>query len=85
MTDKDLDRLGYNEAISFTCAGGKPGNIYQLMTTLDKRFMAGFAYVLGIRAMKASVIRVGNAFPNCNGIRFSVLIPIRLFASLHLF
>ncbi|HOF16988.1 MAG TPA: AMP-binding protein [Bacteroidales bacterium] len=63
MTDKDLDRLGYNEAISFTCAGGKPGNIYQLMTTLDKRFMAGFAYVLGIRAMKASVIRVGNGIP----------------------
>lgn len=63
MTDKDLDRLGYNEAISFTCAGGKPGNIYRLMTTLDKRFMAGFAYVLGIRAMKASVIRVGNGIP----------------------
>src|SRR5690554_5838999 len=60
MTDKDLVRLAYNEAISFTCAGGKAGHVYQLMTTLDKRFMAGFAYVLGIRMMKAGVIRVGN-------------------------
>ncbi len=63
MTDKDLDRLAYNEAISFTCAGGNSGDIYQLMTTLDKRFMAGFAYILGIRMMKASVIRVGNGMP----------------------
>ncbi|HOS15901.1 MAG TPA: AMP-binding protein [Bacteroidales bacterium] len=63
MTDKDLDRLAYNEAISFTCAGGKPGDVFQLMTTVDKRFMAGFAYVLGIRMMKAGVIRVGNGIP----------------------
>lgn len=63
MTDKDLDRLAYNEAISFACAGGKSGDIYQLMTTLDKRFMAGFAYFLGIRMMKGSVIRVGNGIP----------------------
>lgn len=63
MTDNDLDRLAYNEAISFMCAGGKAGDVYQLMTTLDKRFMAGFAYVLGIRMMKAGVIRVGNGMP----------------------
>ncbi|MDD4210310.1 MAG: phenylacetate--CoA ligase family protein, partial [Bacteroidales bacterium] len=46
MTDNDLERLAYNEAISFSCAGGKEGDVYQLMTTLDKRFMAGFAYFL---------------------------------------
>jgi phenylacetate-CoA ligase len=63
MTDKDLDRLAYNEAISFTCAGGKSGDVFQLMTTVDKRFMAGFAYVLGIRMMKAGVIRVRNGIP----------------------
>ncbi len=63
LTDKDLDRLAYNEAISFTCADGKQGDIFQLMTTLDKRFMAGFAYFLGIRMMHASVIRVGNGIP----------------------
>ena len=62
-TEADLERLAYNEAISFTCAGLKPGNIVQLMTTLDKRFMAGLAYFLGIRKMGASVIRVGNGIP----------------------
>jgi len=63
MTDKDLDRLAYNEAISFACANGKPGDIYQLMTTIDKRFMAGLAYFLGIRKLGASIIRVGNGIP----------------------
>jgi len=63
MSDKDLDRLAYNEAISFACTGGKPGVIYQLMTTIDKRFMAGLAYFLGIRKLGGSIIRVGNGMP----------------------
>lgn len=63
MTDHDLERLAYNEAISFCCAGGYSGEIYQLMTTIDKRFMAGLAYFLGIRKMGGSVIRVGNGIP----------------------
>ena len=62
-TDKDLERLAYNEMKSFSCAGVRPGNIVQLMTTLDKRFMAGLAYFLGIRKLGASVIRVGNGMP----------------------
>ena len=62
-TAKDLDRLAYNEAISFTCAGGHAGEIYQLMTTIDKRFMAGLAYFLGIQKMGAGIIRVGNGIP----------------------
>lgn len=63
MTDKDLDRLAYNEDLSFTCAGGKRGDVFQLMTTIDKRFMAGLAYFLGIRRMGAGIIRVGNGIP----------------------
>lgn len=62
-TDKDLERLAYNECKSFACAGLKPGNIVQLMTTIDKRFMAGLAYFLGIRKLGASIIRVGNGIP----------------------
>lgn len=62
-TEKDLQRLAYNEKKSFSCAGLKPGNIVQLMTTIDKRFMAGLAYFLGIRELGASVIRVGNGMP----------------------
>jgi phenylacetate-CoA ligase len=60
MTDADLERLAYNEKISFECAGTKKGDVFQLMTTIDKRFMAGLAYFLGIRKLGASVIRVGN-------------------------
>lgn len=63
MTDKDLDRLAYNEAISFTCADGSSADVYQLMTTIDRRFMAGLAYFLGIRMLGASVVRVGNGIP----------------------
>ncbi len=63
MTQRDLERLAYNEAISFTGAGGHPGEIYQLMTTIDKRFMAGLAYFMGVVKMGASVIRVGNGIP----------------------
>ena len=63
MTDGDLERLAYNEKISFECAGGTNDDIFQLMTTIDKRFMAGLAYFLGIRKMGAGIIRVGNGIP----------------------
>lgn len=63
MTDKDLDRLAYNECISFECAGSTKDDVFQLMTTLDKRFMAGLAYFLGIRKLGAGVVRVGGGIP----------------------
>lgn len=63
MTDADLDRLAYNEKISFACAGVRPSDVVQLMTTIDKRFMAGLAYFLGLRALGAGIIRVGNGIP----------------------
>ncbi len=84
MTDRDLDRLAYNEAISFTCAGGSPAEVYQLMTTIDRRFMAGLAYFLGIRKLGASVVRVGNGIPelqwdSIRRIRPSTLIAVPSF------
>lgn len=63
QTDADLERLAYNEAISFDCAGIKSGDVVQLMTTIDRRFMAGLAYFLGLRKMKVGVIRVGAGIP----------------------
>jgi phenylacetate-CoA ligase len=63
LTDKDLDRLAYNEAISFICSGLTEGDVVQLMTTIDRRFMAGLAYFLGLRMMGAGVIRVGAGIP----------------------
>lgn len=62
-TEKDLQRLAYNEKKSFACAGLGPDNVVQLMTTMDKRFMAGLAYFLGIRELGAGIIRVGNGIP----------------------
>lgn len=63
LTDKDLDRLAYNEAISFDCAGIQKGDIVQLMTTMDRRFVAGLAYFLGLRMLGAGIIRVGAGIP----------------------
>ena len=63
QTDADLDRLAYNEAISFACAGVEPDDILQLTTTLDRRFMAGLAYFLGARKLGAGIIRVGAGIP----------------------
>ena len=59
LTTKDLERLAYNEAISLQCAGGDENEIYQLMTTIDKRFMAGLAYFLGAQKLGAGIVRVG--------------------------
>lgn len=63
LTDNDLERLAYNEAISFTCAGVSKDDVLQLMTTIDRRFMAGLAYFLGVRKLGASIIRVGAGIP----------------------
>lgn len=63
LTDKDLDRLAYNEYLSFTTAGFTKEDIMQLMTTIDRRFMAGLAYFLGARELGMGVARVGNGIP----------------------
>lgn len=63
LTDKDLDRLAYNEAISFTCSNVSENDVIQLMTTIDRRFMAGLAYFLGARKLGAGIIRVGAGIP----------------------
>jgi phenylacetate-CoA ligase len=64
LTEKDLQRLAYNEFKSFSCAGGKPEDVYQLMLTLDRQFMAGMAYYSGIRKLGAGIIRVGPGVPS---------------------
>ena len=63
LSDRDLERLAYNEAISFACSGIKKGDLVQMMTTIDKRFMAGLAYFIGLRKMEAGVIRMGPGIP----------------------
>lgn len=63
LTNADLDRLAYNEAISFACSGVTKDDTIQLMTTMDRRFMAGIAYFLGARKLGAGIIRVGSGVP----------------------
>ncbi|MDP9047151.1 MAG: AMP-binding protein [Bacteroidota bacterium] len=63
LTSNDLDRLAYNEYNSFLCAGGTSDDIYQLMLTLDRQFMAGIAYYSGIRKLGAGVVRLGPGVP----------------------
>jgi phenylacetate-CoA ligase len=63
LSDKDLERLAYNEAISFACSKITENDTIQLMTTIDRRFLAGLAYFLGARKLGAGIIRVGAGIP----------------------
>ena len=64
LTEKDLDRLAFNEYNSFLMADGSADDIYQLMLTLNRQFMAGIAYYSGIRKLGAGVIRMGPGLPS---------------------
>ncbi len=83
-TENDLNRLALNEYLSFLCANGSNQDIYHLMVTLDKRFMAGLAYFLGIRKMGAGIVRVGPGnpelqFDTINRVAPTVLVTIPSF------
>lgn len=64
LTNNDLERLAYNEYSSFICANGRATDVYQLMLTLDRQFMAGMAYYSGLRRLGAGIIRVGPGVPS---------------------
>jgi len=58
-TEHDLKRLAYNEEISFAGCGLSPNDMVLLTCTMDRCFVAGLAYFLGIRALGAAAIRNG--------------------------
>jgi phenylacetate-CoA ligase len=64
LTENDLQRLTTNEYNSFICADGSAADIYQLMLTLDRQFMAGIAYYSGLRKLGAGIIRLGPGVPS---------------------
>jgi len=64
LTENDLLRLTTNEYNSFVCANGSANDIYQLMLTLDRQFMAGIAYYMGLRKLGAGIIRLGPGVPS---------------------
>lgn len=64
LTENDLNRLTTNEYNSFKCADGSAADTYQLMLTLDRQFMAGIAYYMGLRKLGAGIIRLGPGVPS---------------------
>lgn len=63
LNEADLQRLTFNEYESFKMAGVKKADVVQITTTLDRRFMAGLAYFLGLRKLGAGIVRTGSGFP----------------------
>ncbi|WP_192348185.1 phenylacetate--CoA ligase family protein [Algoriphagus sp. Y33] len=63
LSKNDLGRLAYNEARSLEIADFTADDIVQITTTLDKCFMAGMAYYLGLTKIGAAVLRAGQGTP----------------------
>jgi phenylacetate-CoA ligase len=58
-TEQDLQRLAYNEEISFASCGVTKDDVVLLTCTLDRCFIAGLAYFSGVRRLGAAAIRNG--------------------------
>ena len=63
LTKNDLQRLAKNEKDSLSLMGHTSNDLFQLLTTIDKQFMAGIAYFLGVQALDAGMIRLGPGVP----------------------
>ena len=63
LTRSDLKRLAKNEHDSLALMGNTKDDLFQLLTTIDKQFMAGLAYYLGVQSLEAGMIRVGPGVP----------------------
>ena len=60
QTRADLERLAYNEESCFRAAGIVPGERVLIAAALDRCFMAGLAYFLGLTRLGATAIRGGS-------------------------
>ncbi len=63
LTENDLERLARNEELSFACAGFTAADTVLLAVAMDRCFIAGMAYFLGLRKLGCAVIRVGPSTP----------------------
>lgn len=64
LTENDLARLACNEYASFVSTEGSINDVYQIMLTLDRQFMAGMAYYSGLQKLGAGIIRLGPGVPS---------------------
>jgi phenylacetate-CoA ligase len=63
LTEADLQRLALNEHHSFRSAGLTKADTVLLAVTLDRCFIAGMAYFLGLRRLGCGIVRSGPATP----------------------
>ncbi len=63
QTERDLQRLAYNEQSCFLAAGLTPQDRVVIACALDRCFMAGLAYFEGLRRIGATAIRAGAGNP----------------------
>ena len=63
LSEPDLQRLALNEYHSFRCAGLTPADNVLLAVALDRCFIAGMAYFLGLRLLGCGIVRAGPATP----------------------
>ncbi len=63
LTDADVRRLARNEKLSFDCVGLTARDTVLVAVALDRCFMAGLAYWLGLREIGCGVVRTGAASP----------------------
>lgn len=62
-TKKDLERLALNEHLAFHNAGIDENDTVLITVTIDKCFIAGLAYYIGLNSVGAASVRVGPKFP----------------------
>ena len=60
QTENDLQRLARNEQLAFVAAGITRSDKVLIGAALDRSFMAGLAYFLGLRKIGATAIRAGS-------------------------
>jgi phenylacetate-CoA ligase len=64
LTQNDLERLACNEYSSFVSTESSVNDVFQMMLTLDRQFMAGMAYYSGLQKLGAGIIRLGPGVPS---------------------
>jgi phenylacetate-CoA ligase len=63
LTEKDVRRLAANERLSFECAGLSASDTVMVAVAMDRCFMAGLAYWLGLRELSCAAVRSGAVSP----------------------
>jgi phenylacetate-CoA ligase len=59
LTANDVERLAFNEALSFHAAGVTPKDRAQVLVSLDRLFIAGMAYYRGLSLLGVNTARIG--------------------------